>query len=169
MSRIEDALRRARASEKRDDTGTLRPELHAVDAHVVPSWQLDRLPAEDDAGDVPLVRVDGAPPAPPALVPAAPAPAVSGSIRRAATASPSILGLQATPEAKPAKPQRNGEARPESLRYPARGLSPLFAEKLVVGGAAAQASREQYRRLAATLHQNQQQKPGLRVVMIVSA
>src|SRR5688500_20280712 len=78
MSRIEDALRRARASEKRDDTGTLRPELHAVDAHVVPSWQLDRLPAEDDAGDVPLVRVDGAPPAPPALVPAAPAPAVSG-------------------------------------------------------------------------------------------
>jgi receptor protein-tyrosine kinase len=162
MSRIEDALRRARAAGTRDEAGTLRPELHAVDAPVVPSWQLDRLPIEDNAADVPLVRANAPEPAAPAPVPAPPAaPAFAGSS--------SILGLQSTPEAKPREPGVNGEATLEPLRYPARGLSPLFAEKLVVGGTAAQPSREQYRRLAATLHQNQQQNPGLRVVMIVSA
>jgi len=132
MSRIEDALKRAGTEGRREQTEPRRGDLHAVETPVVPSWQLDRLPAETTE--------------PERLV----APAA----------------VNVSPVAVPKEPALQPEAPP---RYRARGLSPLFAEKLVVGGTGAQASREQYRRLAATLHQNQQQDPGLRVLMIVSA
>jgi protein-tyrosine kinase len=54
-----------------------------------------------------------------------------------------------------------------AARYTSGGVSPNFAEK-VIGGQAALASREQYGRVAATLHHTQRQQ-NTRLVMVTSA
>ena len=141
MSRIDEALKRARSARVPEhDAVDSRPfELHAVETPIVPSWHLDRLPSEGVTERRAADRVE------PSVRETRRAPSVLSATQVAATA-----------------------ATPLAIRYKSDGLSREFSEKLVVTAQSTEGTAEQYRRVAASLHQAQKQQR-IKIVMIASA
>ncbi len=138
MSRIDEALRRARSHQRSDGREGAATEAGTITAPVVPSWQYERFPLESQ------VRTD------------------RGAASRRTVQSITVSGA-ARPSQAPAAATRESVG----VRYTPGGVSPLFKEK-IVGAENAAASREQYGRVAARLHQAQRQDR-LRLVMVTSA
>ncbi len=121
--------------------------------------------ADEPAAAVPLSTVDDA-----ETLAREPYPIEIAERRRVRAVTPPPPA-QAQPAPEPPKPTTVSEPPPATP--PANGrlferLNTTLSKKLVVDDAMLPASREQYRRLAATLHQ-QQASSGLKVVMISSA
>lgn len=138
MGRIEEALRRA-ADERSRQAPPAAVEAANVAAPFPEEQEADDAPAAPDVA--PLAETASAPPAPVVSIPVA---------RAAEGPSPAPL-IESAPA-------------PSLLAR----LDPGLAEKVVVDARTPQASREQYRKLAATLHQAQAVS-GLKVVMVASA
>lgn len=147
MGRVDEAMRRA--AERGGDA----PAIREVRPGGPPADQdVDALAREPYPLEMPERRRLMA--QPPAAVPppAAPLPVAPASVTFAPVMEPSV---RLAP----------GPHKPDSLMERIDGS---LAEKVVVDGNILPASREQYRRLAATLHHSQRDR-GLRVVMITSA
>ncbi len=144
MSRIEEALRRARVPNH---------EQH-VDTPVESAWHYDRLPSEDGGGAAAEV--------PPAVRPPAPVPPATGPVQGPPSPGPVQVPTAAVDSGASAK-----QSAPSRIRW-TRSFSNAVAEKLVVMPETSQQSVEQYRKVAATLHQIQLER-GVKVVMVASA
>jgi capsular exopolysaccharide synthesis family protein len=145
MGRVDEALRRA-AEAARQGAAVDRAGATVVQ---VPATTLAR-PAFDE--DVPAFPAEAPDEPGPAVAPAAP-PAVPVAARSQAPAGEGRL----TPSA-----AESASGRAFDL------IDPSYARKVVIDDAIVPASREQYRRLAAALHQSQAEH-GTRVIMVASA
>lgn len=140
MSRIDEALKRATDAVPENRGGKAAGEPHVRPADVA---TLDHYPRESRSSADPDVRIVHESPRPAALRPAAERPHLA----------------VAAPAPAPAAPA-------EAAAIPQR-VDPALAAKLVVGGGSS-VMIEQYRRLAAVLHDAQVER-GLKTVMVTSA
>jgi len=164
MGRLTQAMRRAadvasRASHDEDVVAAGSADLGATD---------DLFPIELENGDPSASVREAASAVEPAgsavIMPAAPAAAASGASQPYVAASPDV-----TPEAaEPALAGPPPAAPPQPASDLFDRLDATLAQKIVVDQNIMPVSREQYRRLAATLH-HAQEDTGLKVVMIASA
>jgi len=125
MSRIDEALRRARSHQRTDARDGAASETATIAAPVVPSWQYERFPLEGQ------VRTE-----------------------RGAASRPMVQPAAVSEAARPPQVPAPATRAPRGVRYTPGGVSPLFKEK-IVGAENAAASREQYGRVAARLHKAQ--------------
>ena len=173
MGRLTEALRRAA------DAANTPPEA-ASDALNAPTGGMNE--ATDDLFPI---EVTGAPPMASAGARETTEPAGAAVIASSAQAMPSPMatGTNGDPPVQPGSAEaaalsRNGSGHPENAEPPAddattsnglfERLDATLAQKVVVDQKIMPVSREQYRRLAATLH-HAQEDMGLKVVLVASA
>lgn len=191
MSRIEEALKRAAAQRGDGSTGgndeLLDARRHEVETPVVSAWHFDRFPREtpgESAPDAPVPPVTAPAPAAAsspdtAVTPAASTPSTAPPAGKAAGASPGGLSPASPPKATspigdPVTFAPVAAVAPRERTEPLAGdrvrptFSAALAEKLVVMKETSSISVEQYRKLAATLHQVQMER-GSKVLMVASA
>jgi capsular exopolysaccharide synthesis family protein len=142
MGRVDDAMRRAAG--RQPETGTpAEPDAASLSAEPFPrepAWPADP-GTPGPAADPPIADLLG-----------------DASLRPPADAAPEA--------AAPDEPAGDSAPRPGSTMF--QRVDPRFAGKIVVDHSMKPSFREQYRRLAATLHQAQIER-GIKVIMVVSA
>src|SRR5262245_585008 len=156
MSRIDEALRRGGKGVGQPDTFNV-PSVRALD-WFAPGTEAERAETAAPAAEPP---VEKSAPAPVAVAPVAVAPVAVApvAVAPAAAAPTPIVSAPVVLRPTAATVSDNGNA--------AIGASG-FREKLVVGDRMGPVAVEQYRRVAALLH-NAQREHGTKVVMIASA
>jgi len=164
MGRVDDAMRRAAEAAADGNQAVADATAGLGPADDIETLSREAFPIEiDEHRRVPRpVSAPAAPAVPPAAVPAAAGPTPAPRHPSAGTASTAQ------------SPEREPASGPAAINLPvSRGSSferidSSLAGKLVIDAEIAPASREQYRRMAATLH-HAQASHGLRVVMVTSA